>query len=219
MHMSKSVLLTRPEHDVVTKYLCAWSEEVVSLARSKGMKVCDLRGRKAKKSEFDSYMRANQPALFFMNGHGSASVITGHDNEVLVDSRTQLKDGIIYARSCDAGHVLGHQLINNGAKVFIGYRRKFICGYMPERATRPLQDPIACLFLAPSNLVVSTLIKGNTADEAHIRSRKEMYKNFRRMISSAGSSEEKYAARWLWNNISNQVLLGNAQGKVQVGGL
>lgn len=212
--MIRSVLLTRPEHDPVTKYLCIWSEEIIPLAKSKGMKVYDLKGKKAKRSEFESYTRANQPALFFMNGHGDANVITGHDNEPIVDDSTYLKDGVVYARSCDAGRSLGQHLVNNGARSFIGYRRKFIFGHMPEKMTKPLKDPIARLFLKPSNLIPSTLIKGNTADEAHNRSKREMYKSFRRMISSAASIEEKYAARWLWNNISSQVLLGDSQAKL-----
>ena len=139
MSMTRSILVTRPEHDLIVKYLCVWSEEVVSLAKSKGMKVYDLKGKKAKKSEFESYTRVNRPELFFMNGHGNANVITGHENEPIVDDSTHLKDGVVYARSCDAGRSLGRYLIDNGARAFIGYRRKFIFGHVPEKNDKTIQ--------------------------------------------------------------------------------
>ena len=120
----------------------------------------------------------------------------------------------MYARSCEVGQNLGSKLITNGAKSFIGYKRKFFVGYTPEKITKPLDDSIAGLFLKPSNLVVSTLLKSNTAEEAHKRSQKQMYRNFRKMVSSTASFEERYSARWLWSNLNNQVLFGDRVGKI-----
>jgi len=72
---------------------------------------------------------------------------------------------------------------------------------------------LAKLFLEPSNSIAMVLLKGHTVQEAHNRSRAAMYKNFRKMVSSAASYEERFAARWLWSNLKNQVLIGN---KLQV---
>lgn len=193
----------------MTKYLCVWSEEIVFLTKRKGITLLDLKGKKANRKTFESYIKAHSPSVIFLNGHGNAVAIAGYDDQLIVDDASILVDAIIYARSCDAGRYLGPALVKRGIRAFIGYNRKFILGYLPDKIMHPNEDPIARLFLQPSNLAVSTLIKGNTASEAHARSKEAMYKNFRRMISSIATYEERFAARWLWSNIHGQVLLGD----------
>ncbi len=214
MATSNSVLVTRPDHDVVTKYLCAWCEDMIALARQKSREVYDLKGNRANRDEFESYTGHRDPSFLFLNGHGNADVITGYNDQPLVDRTSRLVGMVVYARSCDAGQSLGPYLVHNGTKTFIGYKRKFVCGYLQEKVTRPREDSVARLFLDPSNLVVSTLIKGHTAEEAHRRSLDAMQRNFRKMISTAASYEERYAARWLWGNMSNQVLCGDPLGQI-----
>lgn len=214
MQTNKSILVTRPDHDVVTKYLCSWSKDVIDGAKSKGFVIYDLKSRRSNRAEFESYLHARKPAILFLNGHGNAAIITGYDNEPLVDEHSNLSGSIVYARSCDAGQLLGQRLVEGGLRCFIGYNRKFICGYSPEKSTKPCEDNVARLFLEPSNLVVSTLIKNHPAKEAHTRSKDAMYKNFRRMISSSATHEERYVARWLWSNINSQVLLGDREAKI-----
>lgn len=214
MGVNKAILITRPHHDYATNYLRVWSKEIKSLAEEKGIPVYDLEGKKSLKANLESYWKAHKPSFIFLNGHGDTHVITGHDNEPLVDMSTSLNGALIYARSCDAGQVLGSQLINNGARAFIGYKRKFVLGYSPEKLAKPREDAMAGLFLEPSNLVASTILKERTAQEAHIRSKKAMYRNFRKMVSSAASYEERYAARWLWSNLNNQVLFGDINAKI-----
>lgn len=209
MLMSKSILITRPDHDLIMKYFCAWSQEIINFAKNKSIDVYDLKGEKSNKKEFMSYVNKRCPSIVFLNGHGNADIFYGHNNEPIIDSKSILKNSIIYARSCEVGQRLGLELIENGAKTFIGYNRKFFCGYTPEKITKPLEDKIAGLFLEPSNLIVSTLLKNNKAEEAHNRSKKQMYKNFRRMVSSTATFEEKYSARLLWSNLNSQVLFGN----------
>lgn len=205
----KTAIITRPDHEPVTKYLCLWSEEILTLAKHKGVSIYDLKGKKASRKTFESYISKHSPTLVLLNGHGNAEVITGYDNEPIVDKNSVIENSIIYGRSCDAGQILGGQLVNKGTRAFIGYKRKFILGYTPERMMKPLNDPIARLFLEPSNLVAISLIKGNTTLEAHRRSHEAMSKNFRRMLSSVASFEERHAAPWLWSNLNSQVLIGD----------
>ena len=206
---TKTVLITRPDHEPVTKYLCLWSEEILTLTEHKGISIYDLRGKKASRKIFESFMSKHSPALILLNGHGNAEIITGYDNEPIVDENSVMVWSIVYGRSCDAGQKLGDKLVNKGARTFIGYKRKFILAYTPDKMMKPLEDPIARLFLEPSNLVATSLIKGNTTLEAHRRSREAMNKNFRRMLSSVASFEERHAAPWLWSNLNSQVLIGD----------
>lgn len=203
--MSKSLLITRPNHDIITNYMCEWSDDVIDVAKKKSVSVYDLRGSKANKKQIQSYLKARQPNLIFLNGHGNDAVICGHNDEVIFDATGPVTAATLYARSCNAGRTLGAKLAKQGA-TFIGYKRKFMLGYSPAKTTTPKSDQIAAYFLKPSNLIVTTLIKGHTAENAHQRSLKAMYKNFRKMMASNSTHEEKYAARWLWSNLKCQVV-------------
>ncbi len=216
MPVNRALLITRPDHETVTKCLCLWSEAVKEFAEHKGIIVYDLKGKKANRKEFESYLSKNRPALLFLNGHGNAEIITGYDDYPLVDSSSSMPECIVYGRSCDAALFLGPYLVQKGTRTFIGYCRKFILGYSLEKIMRPLEDHIARLFLEPSNLVITTLLKGNTTSEAHRRSRAEMYKNFIKMLASTSSYEERHAAPWLWSNFNSQILLGDANACIDL---
>ncbi len=125
-----------------------------------------------------------------------------------------LKKKIIYARSCEAGARLGSLSIEKGATTFIGYNRDFWLIRSKDRSTRPLTDPIAKLFLEPSNLVPITLIKGNNTQEAYRKSQENMRRNFNYMISSKASREERDAAFFLYSNYTCQIILGDKQAKI-----
>jgi len=212
--MSKSLLITRPDHEIVTKYCCVWCEDIIKLAAQKSIDVYDLKGKKANRKEFESYIGAKNPSLIFFNGHGDADTITGYDNEPLLDKQSVPPKSIIYARSCDAAQSLGPMLIQKGIRAFIGYMRKFTFFYDPASVLKPASDPIARLFLESSNLVVSTIIKDHTVTEANQRSKSAMIRNLKSMVSSEATFEERYAAPAMWSNINSQVVLGDAYATI-----
>src|SRR3989339_1998945 len=101
--MNKAILITRPDHDLITTYLFQWSEYVINLANKKNIKVLDLSGKRANEKMFTSYIVKNEPILVFFNGHGDEDVITGYNNEPLVavnKNEKLLEKKIVYARSC-----------------------------------------------------------------------------------------------------------------------
>lgn len=210
------ILITRPNHDLVTTYISAWAKLVLIEADKSGIPKLDLAGKKANKSNFESYIKRNKPKLIFLNGHGSTDSITGFDNEILVNLKNSslLKDKIIYARSCDAGSRLGSKLVKDGALCFIGYKPGFVVGYSEEYWIRPLQDKLAKLFLEPSNLVPASLLKGNSTEDAYRKSQEAILRNFYFALSTKASVEEKDAAPYLWHNRKHQVLLGNSSAKL-----
>lgn len=214
--MAKSILITRPNHDQTTNYLYYWSGFVINEAKKKRMDIYDLAGKKANKKDFDSYVSLQKPNIIFINGHGDENRLAGHDDEILLRTGGNkiLNGNIVYARSCDAATNVGKELIGKGAKAFIGYIRKFNLVYTPSKISRPLEDPLAKLFLEPSNLVVTTIIKGHDAGTAHLRARNSMVSNFRKMMSTAATIEENYAAVWLWGNIKSQVVYGDSRAKI-----
>ena len=213
--MHKSVLITRPNHDLATTYLYWWTSKVIDKCREKRIEYFDLKSKKASKKNFDSYVRKNNPSFLFLNGHGSDKIITGWDNEILLnaDDKLEVVGRIIYARSCMAGAELGKACVNAGAKAFIGYSKNYVFLYLISRETKPLTDTLAEVFLEPANLIAISLIKGNTVQEADLKSKKMMIKNLRSILSS-GKSDGKEIASYLWHNIKYQVIVGDASARI-----
>lgn len=184
----------------------------MNIAKSKSYSVLDLQGRKATQKYFASYIKKNNPVMIFFNGHGSQNTITGYENEVLVESdknENLLSFKIIYARTCESARILGKKSVEEGAVTFIGYINKYVFLYMAGKVTKPLQDPIAKLFLEPSNLVPTSLLKGNTTLDAYEKSQQGTRKNLCFALSTKASLFERNTAPYLWSNIRSQVIVGD----------
>lgn len=182
------------------------------MAVARKNKVLDLDGKKANRKTFESYAKKHRPDFFFFNGHGSDTILAGYDNEPLLatgNNDSICSQSIVYIRSCSAAKVLGVSLIKSGVKAFIGYINKFGFMSLVDKQSRPLSDSLARLFLAPSNIVATTLLKGHPVIEAHQRSLREMRKNLRKLLSSGNPLSDSTGAVLLWSNIRGQTLLGN----------
>ena len=134
----------------------------------------------------------------------------GQDNEALLTTKDKLKalkKLIIYSRSCDCASLLGPHCLNNGAKAFIGYKQPFIFIYNPSLSTHPLADSLAELFLNPSNIVATTLLKGHSPKEADKRSKKAFQKNIQKLLTSETPKEYSAAIRFLFWDMKHQVCL------------
>lgn len=216
MTTSKTVLVTRPNHDITTTYFCVWAEKVLKLAAKKH-KVLDLYSKRANLKTFESYTKKHKPDFFFFNGHGSDEIVAGYDDEHLLISGKNdglCPESIVYIRSCSAAKTLGVSLIEQSAKSCIGYSTKFGFMRLIEKERDPLSDTLAKLYLEPSNVVVTTLLKGHTASEAHNRGLREMRKNLRKMLSSENPLTDSTGIVLLWSNIRGQVLLGDPNATI-----
>lgn len=206
----KTLLITRPSHDVVTSYLHYWSRNVVEQAESKGMKVLDLPDHKAVPKEFDGRLKKMKPNLVILNGHGNSHEVCGHDNVALLhaDSPAKVKNTVVYARSCDSASVLGEICVQNGTRAYIGYKEKFWLCWDQGKAHHPQEDKIAAYVLEPSNQIISSLLKGRSASEAWEKSQKVSDRMVRKLMSSdAPDGSNGILTFVLWNKI-NQVCLG-----------
>jgi len=59
--MNKVILITRPDHDITTRYLSRWANQVIELADRKGVEVLDLKRAKANKKEFEGRIKKKNP--------------------------------------------------------------------------------------------------------------------------------------------------------------
>ena len=210
-YMSKLLLITRPNYEITTRYLFAWSGQIVDLAKTKGIDVIELKKNKANRKEFESRLAKLKPQLVIINGHGSDTCVTGHDGEVLIEAGQNediLYSKIVYSLSCNSASCLGIESVKAGALCYIGYKTKFTF-FHRNKITHPLEDNIAKLFLDPSNQVAVSLLKGNKTQEANRKSKELSIRNIQKLLNSASSKESVLYARFLWSNMYNQVCHGN----------
>lgn len=213
--MPQTILITRPFYDPTTSYLYYWSLNIIASAKSKGMKICDLHDKRSNKKELMSVIKKLNPELILLNGHGGEDRILGQDGEILVkinDNEHILKDAIVYALSCKSARLLGRLSVGLGTKAYIGYTEDFIFCTSDAYSTRPKLDPIAKLFLEPTNVIADLLIAGNSAKNSEKRGKEEFSKNIKTVLST--DSSEEYLARFLVWDMINQVCLGDQDASV-----
>lgn len=211
--MEKSLLITRPEHDLTTRYVSKWSEKVIEEANDKRVKVIDLKREKANKDRVLGILKkkANLRMLVVLNGHGNDTTVMGHNNEPLItkDNAEALAAKLVFARSCQSAKVLGKAAVAKGSIAYLGYQENFIFLIDEDKISKPLEDAKAALFLEPSNHVIISLLKGHSASDADNRSKNLFRKNLERVLAGKASSEDRYAARYLYWDMINQVCLGD----------
>jgi hypothetical protein len=210
-----TVMITLPEHDILTKYCSIWSTKISEAAEKAKVKLILLSRTKANKKDVLGRMRKLQPELVIFNGHGNQFCVAGHDDEpILVQGENVMPAKIIFARACDAAHSLGPSLVADKVSTFIGYNEPFFLRMDEQDIQKELSNPVAKLYLEPSNAVPIALIKGSTAEEANNKGIKE-YKNIvRRLLLEGPKSEYYQEIKYLYWNMSHQVCLGDGNAKM-----
>ncbi|MBU3935480.1 hypothetical protein KJ909_02290, partial [Patescibacteria group bacterium] len=176
--------------------------------------LADLKGKKANKKLWQSYVNKNELSFVFINGHGDEDSVCGWDNEVLIDGYEKgYKDVIFFCRSCRSAKRLGKNLVKKGAKAYVGYTKDYYVLMSGKKKTRPLLDKTAKLFLDPSNLVAMSILKGNSVGEADKKSKKLLSKNIKKIIGSNMIGKEEVAA-YLLHDLKCQVAIGDMEGRI-----
>ncbi|MFH1585851.1 MAG: hypothetical protein ABIB79_03725 [archaeon] len=215
--MDNLVLVTRPKHDDGSEYLSAYASEILKKFGD-GISFKDFSGKDANKQNVEKYLRRKSPRLLFLNGHGNESVICGHKDEIIFssDNVDLLKNKITYARACFSANILGRESVEDNGGCFIGYVYPFSFWTDGKRSATPLKDNVASIFLSPSNEVVVSLLKGNSAKEADKKSRDMMISNMKKILVMEQKNEPSATGmlQVLWGNYEGQVVLGNEDAKL-----
>ena len=209
--MEKLLLITRPEHDVTTRYLSKWSEKIIDEAENKKVNVIDLQRDKACRNRFINTLEKMAPELVILNGHGNENCVGGHNDEVILrdSDKKAINSKIIFARSCKSAHTLGQNAISQGATTYLGYKEDFWFKYNTNKISRPLEDKTSALFLEPSNHIAISLLKGHSAEDSNNKSRALFRKNIEKLLIEGPSSEDYDAIGYLYWDMIHQVCLGN----------
>ncbi|MEK7510005.1 MAG: hypothetical protein AAB567_00390 [Patescibacteria group bacterium] len=200
-------LITRVNYDKATRYLYAWCEELLQLAK-KNWRTYELSRVKANRKNVESYLKKQSPSLAIFNGHGNAGAVLGHDNEELISVTYRNEDLLagkkVFIRACTAGSLLGKNIRAKGAIGFIGYKIPFVFWHDPTtNLSHPLKDPDAEPFRKCSNQIGISLLKGHTVREAHNLSIKTYQKVIAELLTS--DSKRSYLVPELIANMRNQV--------------
>lgn len=212
-----SFLITRPDYDPTTRYLCCWSEKIIETARNKNKKIIDLKGANATKKELTGRIKKLKPALMVLNGHGNEDTITGQDGKTLIkngENEDILHSSVTYAVSCSCGKKLGPESVAKGNSTFIGYDDEFVFIHNTRFLSEPLKDKLARPFMEASNQTAISLLKGHKAIEASNRSKDMFEKNCRELLSSEADFDALQSAKYLWWDKIHQVCLGNINATV-----
>lgn len=213
------MIVTRPQHDITTKYLAIWAKEIIDFAKTKKVEVIDLCKEKANKDDFVGRVKKTQPDVVFLNGHGDDDCITGHDNQEIVkagDNHNILEGLITYALSCNSAKELGPKVAENKDTTYIGYKDEFIFVGDANCITRPLDDLRAKPFMESSNQVMFSLLKGNSAQEASEKSKNKFKEHYTKLSSSDADQDSLQSAQCLWWNMRNQVCLGDTDAGLKM---
>ncbi|MFH1192329.1 MAG: hypothetical protein V1655_02535 [bacterium] len=212
------LIVTRPQHDITTKYLSSWAGEIIDFAKKKGIEICDLSKEKANKSEFEGRVEKLNPEIVFLNGHGDDGNVAGHDNIELVNVNKNYKilnNKITYALSCNSAKVLGAKVAEEKTAAYIGYSDEFIFICDSKYVSKPLADPKAKPFMASSNQVMISLLKGNTAKDASEKSKNKFNDYFISLASSNADPDSLQSAQFLWWDMRHQSCLGDVNAKLE----
>lgn len=212
-----TILITRPEHDFLTRCVSRWSDRIINEAKKRLHHVIDLHKEKANKVEFESRIKKLVPALILLNGHGDETCVSGHDNQILVkdgENEYLLKKKITYAVACLSGKVLGVACADS-ITTYIGYDEPFILNLDRRYLARPLSDERARRFLEPSNLIALSLLKGHSAKEASENSKRLFRKNIVDLLKRGGNDVDVLDdVKDLYWNMTHQICLGNVDAKL-----
>lgn len=211
------MIITRPEHDPATRYLSRWSDCVIKAANKKDIEVTDLQKEKAVKKELEGRLRKINPTLVVLNGHGSDESVCGHDNEELINIKSNsnlLKGRVTYAVSCNSAKKLGKACADKNT-AYIGYDESFVFNVERKYLSQPLKDQRAERFLLPSNHVSLSLIKGHTAEESSKNSKRLFKETIQKLLPSVSNDPHARddAADLFWD-MNHQVCEGNGSLKI-----
>lgn len=210
-------LITRPNHDVTTNYLYHWAGLVIKEAQKKNFSIVDLKGKRANQKELTNIIKKINPSLIFFNGHGDDYLVAGYDDQILVRSNENeflLKGKIVYALSCRSASGLGRDCIKTGTKAYLGYKEDFIFMFDKGCVSRPLSDKIATYFLAPSNHLIISLLKNNTAGQAYKKSQQTFKKSIKKLLTSESPQDDKMIIPYLVWDMNCQVYIGDQGAKI-----
>ena len=180
------MIVIRANHDIATSYLFAFSEESIKEAETKGFKIAKIEGNEISEATLRSRIKNRKPKFIFFSGHGSdTSLFDNHKKEFIsMDSADVFKETVTYTIACSCLVKLGSAAVDNGCYAFIGYEKPFWIARDHKYESTPLKDRIARPIIECSNVILKSLIKGNSVEESIKKSHEKAADEILKLIYS-----------------------------------
>jgi hypothetical protein len=155
---------------------------------------------------------APQADVIIATGHGEPNAFF-LQNESLVWSvgnynLREIKDKVIKLVSCQTGKELGPDLVQNGARCFLGYDDDITWIMNSEYSFQPWLDPDAKLALMPVIDGINALLDGKTCAEAHEIEISED-------LINAASTDFELVSACLQSNAAHCVIIGDVNATIK----
>lgn len=179
------VLLTNPEVDIFTRYLCVWAKKLIKDVKKASISFTSLDKNKVGRKRFEGTINKIDPDVILIHGHGSDNYILGQSEKIIdAENVAILKDRTVHAMSCSSAKELGTLALKAGAKSYVGYDAPFFAPTMDEKQKNPAKDETATLFLNPVFIAEKALVNGKNADEAVLLAKKEYNRSIVKALTS-----------------------------------
>lgn len=157
-------------------------------------------------------LSAPQSDIIIGEGHADADTFTGQNEAVILDagkySPKEVRGKVIKLLACQAGNILGPDLVNNGAAAVLAYLDDYIWIMDADKASTPWSDEMAAKSLMPVIDGLNTLLDGRTVQEAFQIELDGYSRN-------AETEENELIKACLEFNRDNAVLLGNPEAQIR----
>ena len=157
-------------------------------------------------------LSAPQSDIIIGVGHGDKDIFTGQNESVILEvgryNPREVKGKVIKLLSCLTAVSLGPDLVNNGAKAFLGYKDDYIWVMDADLASTPWADGSAGTILMPVIDGMNALLDGKTAGEA-------LDVELQGYLTNAEAEEDDLVRSCLEFNHDNAVLLGDTSARVR----
>lgn len=211
MPMADVALFARPLFDKATSYAHYYMDLAAEYA-ARNMRVIDLDGSGATKSNIFATLEREDPIFCYLNGHGNADTYSAQNKEVVMQTchgDESLIGRVVLLLSCSCGIRLAQSAVSKGATTVFGWTVDFTWIATEDAAT----DPYAQGFFEAVNAISDALAYGKTTQEAMNLSQA----TWNKWIDYWTSSVDPYASaciQWLIHDRDGQKLFGSTSARV-----
>lgn len=183
------IVATDPAHDDITQYISDYVDKLIEyIGTIEDAEISLLRGPEVTPQKLHETITEKDPAVIIFHGHGEKDSIEGFNDVVLVSSETTpmelFENRVVHAIACWTAQELGQNMVDLGAKTFIGYTGKFEFYGLPSKPPAGELDHVADLFLEPATELSKKLCNGTPAATA-VDECRDLYDNSIRKVYSS----------------------------------
>jgi hypothetical protein len=182
----------------------------------RGYQLVDLPGEQAVR---ENVLRELPASLFYGVGHGNETTFTGWRNTTIFYycNCRELAGSLVYLLSCLTANELGYDIVEKGARAYIGYNVEFtwVVDDYDTCYRNPYEDRYCKWFFNPVRVLLERIADGKTMGEAQQASIDEWNKGIQYWTENPENDPwASYVLYWLVWDRDGQVLYGDPNARL-----